>query len=91
MTPLSQKTDFSRPQEIGKRLVSGESPLKVWREYRGFTLAALGKQCGVTAAALSQIETGKRSPSVELLGKLSRVLGCDMDDLHETEELDMVA
>ena len=79
------------PHEFGKRLVSGESPLKVWREYRGFTLAALGKQCGVTAAALSQIETGKRSPSVELLGKLSRVLGCDMDDLHETEELDMVA
>jgi len=73
------------PHEFSKRLVSGESPLKVWREYRGFTLAALGKLCGVTAAALSQIETGKRSPSVELLGKLSRALGRDMGDLHEIE------
>jgi DNA-binding XRE family transcriptional regulator len=70
------------PAEFSKRLISGETPLKVWREYRGLTLAALGKRCGVSAAALSQIENGKRSPSVDLLGKLSRVLGCDMDDLH---------
>ena len=50
------------PHEFSKRLTAGDSPLKVWREYRGFTLDALGKNCGVTAAALSQIETGKRSP-----------------------------
>lgn len=69
------------PLDFSKRLSSGESPLKVWREYRGFTLASLGKLCGVSASALSQIETGKRSPSVELLGKLASVLACDMDDL----------
>jgi DNA-binding XRE family transcriptional regulator len=79
------------PHEFSKRLTSGESPLKVWREYRSFTLAALGKLCGVSAAALSQIETGKRSPSVDLLSKLSRILGCDMDDLHEADKLDMTA
>ena len=75
------------PHEFSKRLTAGEHPLKVWREYRCLTLAALGKASGVTAAALSQIENGKRSPSVELLSKLSRILGCDMDDLHETEEM----
>jgi DNA-binding XRE family transcriptional regulator len=79
------------PHEFSKRLTAGESPLKVWREYRGFTLAALGKKCGVSAAALSQIETGKRSPSVELLSKLSRMLDCDMDDIHEVAELNMAA
>ena len=79
------------PAEFSKRLASGETPLKVWREYRGLTLAALGKQCGVSAAALSQIENGKRSPSVDLLGKLSRVLGCDMDDLHEVGDLKLAA
>lgn len=79
------------PHEFSKRLVSGESPFKVWREYRGLTLAALGKLCGVSAAALSQIETGKRSPSVDLLGKLSRALGCDMDDLHEVGDLEIAA
>ncbi|MBI5484254.1 MAG: helix-turn-helix transcriptional regulator [Deltaproteobacteria bacterium] len=79
------------PLEFSKRLASRESPLKVLREYRGLTLAALGKKCGVSAAALSQIETGKRSPSVDLLGKLSRALGCDMDDLCEVGELEMAA
>jgi len=79
------------PHEFSKRLTAGESPLRVWREYRGFTLAALGNICGVTAAALSQIETGKRSLSVELLSKLSRALNCDMDDLYEVDGLDMAA
>lgn len=79
------------PHEFSKRLTAGESPLKVWREYRCFTLAALAKQCGVTAAALSQIETGKRSPSVDLLSKLARSLNCDMDDLHDAEDFKMAA
>jgi transcriptional regulator with XRE-family HTH domain len=55
--------------------------LRVWRDYRGFTLAALGKACGVTAAALSQIEKGKREPSASLLKKLAEALRCDMEDL----------
>jgi len=75
--------------EFSKRLVSGESPLKVWREYRGLTLDALGKLCGVSASAISQIETGKRSPSVELLANLSRALCCDMDDLYDVEQRKM--
>ncbi len=69
------------PAEFVDRLCTDEHPLRVWREYRGFTLATLGKLCDVSAAALSQVEQGKRSPSVELLGKLARALECDMDDL----------
>jgi DNA-binding XRE family transcriptional regulator len=67
--------------EFVKRLSSDESPLKVWREYRKFTLAKLAKACSVSIPALSQIENGKRTPSVELLVKLSSALCCDMEDL----------
>jgi transcriptional regulator with XRE-family HTH domain len=45
------------------------------------TLAQLGDACGVAAAALSQIETGKREPSVGLLKKLTEALRADMDAL----------
>jgi DNA-binding XRE family transcriptional regulator len=69
------------PHEFVKRLSSDESPLKVWREYRKFTLATLAKACGVSTPALSQIENSKRTPSVELLVKLSSALCCDMEDL----------
>lgn len=69
------------PHEFVKRLSSDESPLKVWREYRKFTLSTLAKACGVSIPALSQIENRKRTPSVDLLVKLSKALCCDMEDL----------
>jgi DNA-binding XRE family transcriptional regulator len=73
------------PHEFVKRLSSDENPLKVWREYRKLTLAALAKACGVSVPFLSQIENGKRTPSVELLLKLSKFLHCDMEDLIRGE------
>ncbi len=69
------------PAEIVARLAKGESPLKVWREYRGFTLRALATEIGISSAAVSKIETGKSHPSVATLGKLATTLGCDMEDL----------
>ncbi|HEX5337191.1 MAG TPA: helix-turn-helix domain-containing protein [Gallionella sp.] len=69
------------PADMVARLTSGESPLKVWREYRGFTLRALAAEIGISSAAVSKIETGKSQPTVATLSKLSAVLGCDMEDL----------
>ena len=69
------------PDDFVKRLSSGESRLKAWREYRKMTLAKLAKDCGVTVSAISQIENSKRTPSVDLLIKLARALDCDMEDL----------
>lgn len=71
------------PAEIVARLTSGESPLKVWREYRGFTLRSLAQQIGISSAAVSKIETGKSQPTVATLGKLATALGCDMEDLTQ--------
>lgn len=69
------------PAEIVARLTSGESALKVWREYRGFTLRALAAEIGISSVAVSKIETGKSHPTVATLGKLAAALGCDMEDL----------
>lgn len=69
------------PAGMVARLTSGESPLKVWREYRGYTLRALAAEIGISSAAVSKIETGKSQPSVATLGKLAATLGCDMEDL----------
>ena len=69
------------PADFVKRLSSGESRLKVWREYRKLTLAKLAKTCGVSIPAISQIENDKRTPSVDLLLKLSNALCCEMEDI----------
>ncbi|MBU4525717.1 MAG: helix-turn-helix domain-containing protein [Desulfomicrobium sp.] len=69
------------PSELVERLVRGDNPVRVWREYRGMTTAALAAAAGVTSSAISQIEGGKRGLSVELLKRLAEVLRVDMDDL----------
>jgi DNA-binding XRE family transcriptional regulator len=69
------------PAEMVARLTSGESPLKVWREYRGLTLRALAAEIGISSAAVSKIETGKSHPTVATLSRLAVALGCDMEDL----------
>ncbi len=72
----------SFPVELADRLLAGESPLRVWREYRGLTLQALAESCGVTRQMLSMIERGKSAPSANLLSRLASALRCDMDDLY---------
>jgi DNA-binding XRE family transcriptional regulator len=72
----------SFPAEFADRLLSGESPLRVWRDYRGLTLQSLAETCGATRQMLSIIQHGKTKPSAALLGKLAGALDCDMDDLH---------
>jgi DNA-binding XRE family transcriptional regulator len=71
----------SFPLAIADRLIAGENPLKVFREYRGLTQKQLADKAETTAAYLSQIETGRRGGSVKLLHRLADVLEVDLDDL----------
>jgi transcriptional regulator with XRE-family HTH domain len=49
--------------------------LRVLRERRGLTIAALARQVGLSAAAISQIESGAVQPSVMTLRRLATALG----------------
>lgn len=79
------------PAEVVDRLLSGEHPLTVWREYRRLSMSSLAAMCGVSHAAISQIESGKKEPSVRLLKKLAAALQVDMDDLLPNEEQQVAA
>jgi DNA-binding Xre family transcriptional regulator len=70
------------PIEITKRLSAGEAPVRVWREHRGLSARALASRAGLSAAYLSQIETGKKPGSFEAMAKLARALAVDMEDLE---------
>ncbi|MEA3543633.1 MAG: helix-turn-helix transcriptional regulator [Thermodesulfobacteriota bacterium] len=69
------------PQGLVARLVAGVNPLRVWREYRSISAVALAAKVGVSAAAISQIENGKRGVSASLLNRLATELNVDMEDL----------
>jgi DNA-binding XRE family transcriptional regulator len=69
------------PVEVVDRLIAGEAPLRVWREFRGMTAAQVAAAVQITPAHVSKIESGKGDPSVALLKRLARVLRVDMEVL----------
>jgi DNA-binding XRE family transcriptional regulator len=69
------------PAEVVDRLVSGESPVKVWREHRGLSQRVLATRAGLNFTYLSQIETGVRKGSVRTMKKLAEGLGLELDDV----------
>ncbi len=71
----------SFPSDIVKRLVAGESPLAVFREYRGISQAELARQSGVNRIQIIDIEKGRSTGSVETLKKLADALEVEIGDL----------
>lgn len=69
------------PVEAVERLLTGEHPLRIWREHRGLTARALAGRAGVSAAYLSEIETGAKPGSVDTMAKLARALGVSIEDV----------
>ena len=69
------------PAAMVDAILDGESRVRVWREHRGLTAAALAKAAGIASPYLSQIETGKREGTVETYRKLAIALGVTLDDL----------
>lgn len=69
------------PWEVVRRLDAGENPIKVFREHRGLTQAALAEQAGIKRMYLSQLETGHRAGSFDTLARIAAVLDVDLDHL----------
>jgi DNA-binding XRE family transcriptional regulator len=69
------------PSEVVNRLFSGESKVKVWREFRGLSQAALAEVANLSQANIAQIEGGKRTGSIASLKRIAEALTLDLDDL----------
>lgn len=78
---LSDGTEELVPAHMVDRILDGENPITVWREYRSYSTAELADMCSVTASAISQIERRKRQPSIGLLRKIAAALKVGIDDL----------
>jgi DNA-binding XRE family transcriptional regulator len=73
------------PEEVVYALLDGKSPIKVWREQRGLSQSQLAGAAGISVAYLSQLETGKRKGSTEVLGAIAKVLQLSLDDVVVTQ------
>ena len=63
------------PLEITERRLGGESPLRIWREYRKLTQEQLAKAAKVSRALIAAIETKRKTGSVATWKKLGAALG----------------
>ncbi len=64
-----------------RRLLDGESAVKVWREKRGRSQRELATAAGVSAAYLAEIETGRKPGSAAALARLAKALEVQIEDL----------
>lgn len=69
------------PAEYVYRMLDGENPILVWREYRGLSAKELAEKAGITQAYLSQIETGKRDGTISTIKKIAEALKVTIDEL----------
>lgn len=74
-------TPDAMPVELVKRLLAGEHPVRLWREHRGLTRAALAEKAGLPAGYLSDIEVGKKPGSLDAYQKLAAALGATIGDI----------
>lgn len=71
----------SFPLEVIERLIAGEHPLTVMREWRGLSQNELADKAKVNRIQIGDIESRGKTGSVATLDKLASALGLTVDDL----------
>lgn len=69
------------PAEIADRILNGENKVKVWRQHRGLTGRELAVKADVSQGYLSQIETGARDGTFDVMKRIAAALEITVDDL----------
>jgi transcriptional regulator with XRE-family HTH domain len=63
------------------RLLTGENPVRVWRQKIGMTQRQLAAHAGMSQSQLAEIETGAKAGSIDTLRKLAGALKVNLDAL----------
>ncbi|MCT9089645.1 helix-turn-helix transcriptional regulator [Streptomyces sp. ASQP_92] len=70
--------------DVDQTLAAMGPRLRVVRERRGVTLAAVSRATGISPSTLSRIETGRRKPTLEVVLQLAKEYGVGLDELAGT-------
>jgi DNA-binding XRE family transcriptional regulator len=69
------------PLDIVEARANGENPLRVFRNYRKMSVSDLAAAAGISQPYLSEIESGKKTGSVDVLKRIAAALKVDLDDI----------
>ena len=82
---LANGEDELIPSEVVYAILDGENPIKVWREFRKLTQQQLADAAEISKPYLSQIETGKRKGTTDILSAIAKALHVSLDDVYEEQ------
>ncbi len=77
----SDDTEQDLPDEMVARLLAGDNPIRVWRDHLGLTGRQLAEAVDIQQSYISQIDTGKREGTIDVLRRIATALGVTLDDL----------
>lgn len=80
-------SDNALPSDFVMRLLAGEVPLRIWREFRKMSLDQLSRATDIAKGYLSEVENGKKPGSAATLKACAKVLRVDLDDLVREKAL----
>ena len=69
------------PSEVVYALLDGSNPIRVWREHRGMTQKQLAQVAEISVPYLSQLESGRRNGTTEVLSAIANALDLDLEDI----------
>ncbi|MGN7612357.1 helix-turn-helix domain-containing protein [Magnetococcales bacterium HHB-1] len=69
------------PAEFADRILDGESPLRVWCEFRGITLQTLADQVDISKSDLFEMENQCKDGSVCVMKQIAETLRVSLDDI----------
>lgn len=71
---IAENREIAIPGEVTFAIIDGTHPIRAWREYKNIKMNQLAKRVGISGAYLSQIENGKRNPTIETLKAIASAL-----------------
>lgn len=69
------------PAELVYELWETDSRIRTYRNYRKMTVSDLAAAAGISQPYLSEIESGKKTGSVDVLKRIAAALKVDLDDI----------
>lgn len=85
-TALTQGEEQLFPADVVDKLLAGQNPIKVFRDFRGMTQFELVQKVGISIPYLSQLETNKRKGSIKVLSEIAKTLEVGLEMILVNED-----
>ncbi|MBU0968739.1 MAG: helix-turn-helix domain-containing protein [Proteobacteria bacterium] len=78
---IQEGKEITVPGEVTFAILDGTNPIRAWREHKQIKMNELAGKVGISSAYLSQIENGKRNPTIDTLKSIAKELAIDIEML----------